>query len=309
MAAIQITSSDKKQVKRTVTSFDQRLAYSQGYFLRITNTTPVTIANVISAAGVIALPQVYSVGREALRVHVDGILLPQPGVDYTEDNTLQITLAAGHVSVLNPATSVIFIEWNRFVPGVRDQSFEDLTDIIPDLSAGVRDTGTLRASPATAANPLTTFADLPSVPAATTLLASYGDSQFNHAGGTYQLFGGSVVVPASTKFITLQGAIAGPAVTGMDLADFNIDIDVVGSTMTGYALYHDGTAAGMGAANYNAASIAAPPVTVVPSFGEDAGAAKVAIVQWTGAGGLIRVDHVKGAGGASSIAASLRLFG
>lgn len=160
MSAIQITSSDKKQVKRTTTAFDQSMAFSQGYFLRITSATVPNIASVVSAAGVITLPQVYPVGRSALRVYVDGLLLPQPGVDYTEDSSLQITLAAGHVAVLNSSTSVIFIEWNRFLPGVRDQSFEDLTDIIPDVSAAVRDTGGNRTSPATGSNSLPTFADL-----------------------------------------------------------------------------------------------------------------------------------------------------
>lgn len=154
MSAIQITSTDKKQVKRVATSFDRSAAFTQGYYVR--PDVPTVIAN----AGVITLSQIYPVGRNALRAYIDGILLPQPGVDYTEDTPLQITLNASHVAALNPITSNIYIEWNRYLPGARDQSLEDLVDVIPDVSAAVRDPGTLRTSPATVSNVLITQDDL-----------------------------------------------------------------------------------------------------------------------------------------------------
>lgn len=158
MSAIQVLTG--KNHKRTVTAFDQRTAFTQGFRMLITPTSSPTIPDVISAAGVITLPNVYSVGRNALRVYIDGNLKPQAGVDFTEDSPSQITLDPAHVASLNPLTSVIWIEWNRFLPGARDQDLVDLANVTPDIEDAVLDTGTLRSAPATALNPLVTLGDL-----------------------------------------------------------------------------------------------------------------------------------------------------
>lgn len=160
MAAIQIVSSDSKQLRRTQTVFDQRVSFSQGLSLLINASSSTTIADVITATGTITLPSKYPVGRNALRVYIDGNLLPQVGVDYTEDSTTELTLDAGHVATLDAATSAIFIEWQRFKPGVRDQDLSDLANVTPDLQDAFLDSGALRAAAANSANPLATFQDL-----------------------------------------------------------------------------------------------------------------------------------------------------
>lgn len=274
MSAIQIVSTDKKQVKRVTTSFDKHVSFSQGYSMLITDYTSPSIYDVVLAGGVIQLPNAYPMGRGALRVSVNGLDRPRPIVDYTEDTPTQITLSAAIVSELSPATpanTAIFIEWNRYLPGTRDQSLEDLIDVTPDVSAAVRDPGALRTAPATASNVLITqddldtainnFAGLTVVPVPTNARFLMGPSIINLASGTHTFdfklsnatlnFDGAGFIPNNTVGPIIWGGsgnnITVPSNARWMVLNVGLDIDYKAppagiNLLYAYAVRYGGTA-------------------------------------------------------------------
>jgi len=201
-----IKKINDNELRRDVVSSDRTTVYTDGYENLFTDTTPVTIADIIagyvlpgSVPGQVQLSNVYVPGKSNLMINLNGLDLLEPGVDYTEINNRVFQLSAFQLGVLAafPITSKLRIKWNRPLPGARDQELNNLKDVTPDLSDAVldpgtlrpvpadaanvfaavteneadalKDTGVIRASPATAANPLATIADATAAASAVTL--------------------------------------------------------------------------------------------------------------------------------------------
>jgi hypothetical protein len=152
-----------KRIENTITRV---LNAADGYRLYIDNTTTPSIADVVSASGVIDLTSPYVPGRFNLQVVVNGLIRSNPGGslvsnDYVELSNTQIQLGNDILATLtaNPSTSNIEIRWNRHWPGVRDALLSNLQNVDQDIEDAVLDTGTLRALAADASNPLATLAD------------------------------------------------------------------------------------------------------------------------------------------------------
>lgn len=95
-----------------------------------------------------------------------------------------------------------------FIPDDPTYALADLTDVSADLSAAIRDTSVLRASPADAANPLATLADLPSIPDFSFVPVTH--ASLPSAGNTST---GVVTALGATNFLL---PLAGFAGTGYD---------------------------------------------------------------------------------------------
>lgn len=124
MAGVIFTGDNSaKRIEQAIT---RTLNAADGYRLYIDSSTPTTIADVVSASGVITLPAPYSPGRFNLQVVVNGLIRSNVGAslvtnDYVEvtDTTIQLGNDILAVLTANPSTSNIEIRWNRFWPGVK----------------------------------------------------------------------------------------------------------------------------------------------------------------------------------------------
>ena len=177
MSAIKFLNDN--EIRRDPVSSDRTTVYTDGYKNLITSASSPSIADVISASGVVTLTNQYLVGTDSLHIYVNGQRLVQPGVDYTELSLLTFQLSAGWLAIItaDPTNSTILIEWNRPLPGARDQEFNHLQNCTPAIEGAILDNdagGPYRISPATAANPLATIADAVSYGGGSTPIFSAG---------------------------------------------------------------------------------------------------------------------------------------
>jgi hypothetical protein len=99
----------------------------------------------------------YVLGANKIWVYRNGKKLDVSN-DYVETSTTSIT-------IFMPAISGDIFEFMIFkgAPPITSIALDDLTDVTTDLANGIKDTGVIRVSPATAANPLATIADVAAI--------------------------------------------------------------------------------------------------------------------------------------------------
>jgi len=137
----------------------------------------------------------YVLGANKIWVFRNGQKL-EIGLDYNETTTSSITLTFG-------ATALDEIELItiRSAPPITSLALLDLTDVTTDLANAIKDTSVLRVSPATAANPLATIADITAA-----ISAAAGPFTFVKFSGVIVSdvgVAGGVTVPGSTVSFTL----------------------------------------------------------------------------------------------------------
>lgn len=97
----------------------------------------------------------YVLGSNKLSVYRNGKKL-DVSADYMEDNPNQITLNFAAV-----AGDILEFIMFQSEPPITSIALNNLTDVTSDLANGIKDTLAIRTVPASAANPLITFADIP----------------------------------------------------------------------------------------------------------------------------------------------------
>jgi len=189
MSAIKLINANEG--RRDPVASDRTTVYTDGYKNLFTAGTTPSIADILvgiggDPSGTIPLSNVHVPGTDDLMLYVNGQLLLEPGVDFTEVGNQKVLLSAFWIAVLtaDPVNSKVKIIWNRALPGARDQLLQHLQNCPPDIEGAILDNSgsPQRAAAATAANPLTTFADLPVVPASSKI---FPVSQANRLIATY----------------------------------------------------------------------------------------------------------------------------
>ena len=225
---------------RDIVASDRTLAYTDGYKNLFTNATTPSVADIVTAGGVVELSNVYTLGTFNLFVYVNGQLLVRPGDDYGETDNRHITLSTFWVSVLNadPVNNNLLIVWNRPLPGARDQLLQNLKNVTPDIEGSVLDNdvgGPYRSAPATSLNPLATVEDTVSYSG----MSADADVALTIGGPavSFTLFA-PLAVPADARYmdITYNAATTEPTVpSGLEsqtAGDFTVDL--VANTITGF---------------------------------------------------------------------------
>ena len=229
---------------RDIVASDRTLAYTDGYKNLFTNATTPSVADIVTAGGVVELSNVYTLGTFNLFVYVNGQLLVRPGDDYGETDNRHITLSTFWVSVLNadPVNNNLLIVWNRPLPGARDQLLQNLKNVTPDIEGSVLDNdvgGPYRAALATPANPLATLADVAAsapvpltafraardtpllgITAAVTEFVAYNSTLFN-VGSGFNAGTGRFTAPA-TGYYQFNGVIGLDSMSDAQQATFYI---------------------------------------------------------------------------------------
>ena len=199
MSAIKIINANEG--RRDPVASDRVTVYTDGYKNLFTSGTTPSIADIVAGiggdpAGTIPLSNVHVPGTDDLMVWINGQLLLENGVDFTEVGLQKILLSAGWLALItaDPANSKIKVIWNRALPGARDQLFQHLQNCPPAIEGSILDDdggGPYRTAPATALNPLATLADVAAVP---TPLAFVG---FRGVKASVQVMGGGAMIVAA----------------------------------------------------------------------------------------------------------------
>lgn len=274
-----IIDNSANTFKRVEQAITRVLNAGDGYRLYIDSSTPTTIADVVTASGVVTLPAAYVPGRFNLQVVVNGLIRSNVGAslvtnDYVELNNTQIQFGNDILAVLtaNQPTSNIEIRWNRYWPGVRDAELNNLQNVSSDIEAAILDLGVNRAAPADGANVLATLAD---VTAGSSSLLSLQVQTGASVGGQTNFAG--LPVPASTKYILgATGVTSNPGVAGSNTGFFILD--VAGNNVQG--MYQNGASPLSFPVVFSNAANSAPTVC------NESGSV-LNIQGFTGAGGLM----------------------
>ena len=137
----------------------------------------------------------YELGANKLSIYRNGKKLDVSS-DYMEDNPNQVTLNFG--AVAGDILEFIIIQSE---PPITSIALTNLTDVTGDLANGIKDTLAIRTVPASAANPLITFADIP--------VAALGKFQFEKHSAPVLVdtnVAADIVVPGTAVTFTLSVA-------------------------------------------------------------------------------------------------------
>lgn len=149
----------------------------------------------------------YIVGSNKLAVFRNGKKL-EIGVDYTEPSSTTVNYIHG-------AVNGDFFEFVVIVSAqpITSLALNDLTDVSDDLANAIKDTGVLRVSPATPANPLVTQADLDdAVAVALSTQVAKVTALRVASGGNFSTSSGSFVAVPGTSVPFTQGSLGPIAV-------------------------------------------------------------------------------------------------
>lgn len=175
----------------------------------------------------------YVLGSNKLFVYRNGKKL-EPSIDYSEDTPTQFTLNFGAT-----AGDIFDIIVFQGAPSITGLALLNLTDVTTNLANAIKDVSTLRAALATAANPLSTIADINAAIAAAILLLP-GPTKYTEiedfASGT---FGSGAVFPAFALIPSPVGAFVQGGVAPADVV-----VSVSGTSIWG-AAFHDGSILGI----------------------------------------------------------------